>query len=324
MNPGKGMVVLAVVALLGMGMAQQKRVLRVADVQPENYPTVLGLKNIAETLKRSSGGRIELQVYPAGQLGDERSVIEQVKLGVIDMARVSASPMSQFNAKFGVLSMPFIFRDSVHMWKTLQGPIGRELLDGLQASGFIGLGYYDSGSRNFYTNKKPVRTVADLKDLRIRTQQSQVVLDMMEALGAKPVPMAFGEVYSALQTGAIDGAENNWPSYGPAGVRHYEVAKFFTLSGHSRVPEVIIFSKAVWDKLTPSDRLQIQQATTASIPVQVNAWNALEAQSRDAVLKAGAQVIRVNVREFQQAVQPVYKKYEKDFGDLIDRILKVQ
>jgi len=304
--------------------AQSKIVLRAADIQPETYPTVVGLKSMAEYLKRVSKGRIELQVFAGGQLGDERSTIEQTKLGVLDMVRTSAAPVAQSYAPMGVFSLPFLFRDSNHLWKVLNGSVGKELLAGLEGSGFVGLAYYDSGSRNFYTSKKPVRTVADLKGLRIRAQQNQVTLDMMEALGAKPVPLALGEVYSGLQTNAIDGAENNFPSYGPSGVRHYEVAKYYSLTGHTSVPEVVLMSKSRWDKLSRSDQLLIRQAALASVPVQVKAWNKLTNDSRAAVKKAGVTVVNVNRPEFQKAVQPVYDKYKSQFGTLVQRILNVK
>ena len=219
-------------ALLSFGAAQEIT-LRAADNQPEDYPTVVGLRAMADYLSENSDGRIQMEVFAGGQLGDERSTIEQTQLGVIDIVRTSTSPVGEFYAPMGVYSLPYIFRSEDHFVNVLQGEVGEELLAGLEEADLIGLAYYDSGSRNFYTTDTPIRSVEDLQGLRIRTQQSQVVLDMMELLGAEPVPMAFGEVYSSLQTGVIDGAENNFPSYGPFGVRHYEVAPYYTL-GRSR------------------------------------------------------------------------------------------
>lgn len=314
----------ATTALAPTALAQGKVVLRAADIQPENYPTVIGLKHMAETLKRTSAGRIDLQVFAGGQLGDERSTIEQTKLGVLDLVRVSAAPVAQAYTPMGVYNMPFLFRDSSHMWKVLNGTVGKELLAGLQGAGYVGLGYYDSGSRNFYTTRKPIKTVADLSGMRIRVQQNQVALEMMEALNAKPVPLSAGEVYSSLQTGAIDGAENNYPTFGPSGARHYEVAKHFSLSGHTSIPEVILMSKASWDKLSKADQKLVQDAATASVAVQRKAWNDLSKQSEEAVRKAGVTVTTVDKTAFQKAMQPVYDKYRKDYGDLIERILNVK
>ena len=311
---------LAVALLAGSTLAQQIT-LRAADNQPPTYPTVLGLMAMAEYLEFVSDGRIVMEVFPGGQLGDERSTIEQVQLGVIDIVRTSTSPVGEFYAPMGVFSLPFIFRDEAHMWKVVQGPIGRELLDGLRAADMVGLAYYDSGSRNFYTASTPIRSVADLQGLRIRTQQSQVVLDMMDALGADPVPLAFGEVYSALQTGVIDGAENNYPSFGPGGVRHYEVAPFFTENAHARVPEIVMISASTWDRLSAEDRALVREAALASVPVQAALWAALVEESREAVIAAGVEIITVDISEFQAAMAPVYEKYGPQFGDLLQRIL---
>ncbi|MBW6455369.1 MAG: TRAP transporter substrate-binding protein [Trueperaceae bacterium] len=309
-----------VLALVAGGFAQQI-VLRAADNQPPTYSTVKGLNHMAEVLEAISGGRITMEVFPGGQLGDERSTIEQVQLGVLDVVRTSTSPVGEFYAPMGVYSLPFIFRSEEHFWRVVQGPIGFELLEGLRAADMVGLAYYDSGSRNFYTANTPIRGVADLQGLRIRTQQSQVVLDMMEALGADAVPMAFGEVYSSLQTGVIDGAENNYPSYGPSGVRHYEVAPYFTENAHARVPEIVMISTATFDGLSAADQALVRQAALASVPVQAAAWAADVAASKTAVVEAGSEIITVDLAEFQAAMGPVYEKYGPVFGDLIQRIL---
>lgn len=315
---------LAALALLLSAAMAQDIVLRAADNQPDDYPTVQGLYFMADYLEAATDGRITLEVFSGGQLGDERSTIEQVQLGVIDMVRTSTSPVGEFYAPMGVFSLPYIFRGETHMWKVVNGPIGRELLDGLQEANLVGLAYYDSGSRNFYTTDTPVRSVADLSGLRIRTQQSQVVLDMMEALGAEPVPLAFEEVYSSLQTGVIDGAENNFPSYGPSGVRHYEVAPYFTLDGHARVPEVVMMSKSTWDGLDPADQMLIREAALASVTVQAALWDDLSNESREAVIEAGSEIITVDVSEFQDAMGPVYEEYGAAYGDLVDRILATE
>lgn len=316
--------VLLLTAALLMGVASAQQItLRAADNQPEDYPTVQGLKFMASYLDAATDGRIKMDVFSGGQLGDERSTIEQVQLGVIDIVRTSTSPVGEFYAPMGVYSLPYIFRDEVHMWKVVMGPIGRELLDGLKQADLVGLAYYDSGSRNFYTTAAagPIKSVADLKGKRFRTQQSEVVLDMMQALGAEPVPMAFAEVYSALQTGVIDGAENNFPSYGPFGVRHYEVAPNFTLDGHARVPEVVMISKSTWDKLAPADQELVREAALASIPVQAALWDDLSNKSRDAVIEAGSHIYTVDTTEFQNAMKPVYDKFGASYGDLVQRII---
>lgn len=299
----------------------QEIVLRAADNQPKDYPTVQGLYFMANYIEEVTDGRIVMEVYPGGQLGGERSTIEQVQLGVIDIVRTSTSPVGEFYPPMGVYSLPYIFRSEAHMWRVVQGPIGRELLNGLKEVGMVGLAYYDSGQRNFYTSEVPIRSVEDLEGLRFRTQQSAVVLDMMELFGAEGVPMAFEEVYTALQTGVIDGAENNFPSYGPFGVSHYQVAPYYTLDGHSRVPEVVIISEKTWNSLSPEDQQIIRNAAQASVALQAALWDELVNKSRKAVLEAGSEIIEVDVSEFQEAVQPIYEKYRAKYGDLIERIL---
>ncbi len=318
-----GVCVGAVFSLGSLGLAQELT-LRAADNQPDDYPTVLGLKAMAEYLSENSDGRIEMEVFSGGQLGDERSTIEQAQLGVIDIVRTSTSPVGEFYAPMGVFSLPYLFRDQAHFENVLQGEVGQELLKGLTQSDLLGLAYYDSGSRNFYTTEKPIRSVADLAGLRIRTQESQVVLDMMEALGADPVPLPFAEVYSSLQTGVIDGAENNFPSYGPDGVRHFEVAPYFTLDGHARVPEVVMISTTTWNRLSPEDQTLLREAAQVGAEVEFAAWAELEETSRQAVIEAGSEIIEVDVAEFQAAVAPVIEKYAAEYGDLVQRIKDTQ
>ncbi|WMT57634.1 TRAP transporter substrate-binding protein [Truepera radiovictrix] len=312
---------LALLALtLAAGAGAQEITLRAADNQPENYPTVVGLRAMADYLAENSDGRIQMEVFAGGQLGDERSTIEQAQLGVIDIVRTSTSPVGEFYTPMGVFSLPYLFRDEAHFVSVLEGDVGQELLEGLSEAGLVGLAYYDSGSRNFYTTQTPIRSVADLQGLRIRTQESQVVLDMMEALGADPVPLPFAEVYSALQTGVIDGAENNFPSYGPEGVRHFEVAPYYTLDAHARVPEVVMISSSTWAGLSPEDQALVREAAQASVPVQFEAWAELVERSRRAVEEAGSEIIEVDIAEFQAAVAPVLEQYSAVYGDLIRRI----
>lgn len=314
--------VLTPLALLALtaGVSAQEITLRAADNQPENYPTVVGLRAMADYLAENSDGRIQMEVFAGGQLGDERSTIEQAQLGVIDVVRTSTSPVGEFYPPMGVYSLPYLFRDEAHFVSVLEGDVGEELLAGLSEAGLVGLAYYDSGSRNFYTTETPVRSVEDLQGLRIRSQESQVVLDMMEALGAEPVPLSFGEVYSSLQTGVIDGAENNFPSYGPEGVRHFEVAPYYTLNGHARVPEVVMVSQSTLDRLSPEDQALVREAAQASVPVQFEAWAELTERSREAVEAAGSEIIEVDVAEFQEAVAPVLEQYAGEYGDLVQRI----
>lgn len=294
-------------------------VLKLAEVQPEDYPTTMGTKEFARLVEERTDGRYKIEVYAGGQLGDEKSTMEQVQLGSIDFVRTNANPLAEFSSDIGVFSMPYLFKNKDHMWNVLNGEIGDELLATLESSRMVGLAFYDSGERNFYNSKRPVQLPADLKGLKIRVQQSQMVIDLVEALGASATPMAYGEVYSGIQTGVIDGAENNFPSYYTT--NHYEVAKYLTLNAHSAVPEVLIGSKATWDKLSDEDKEIFRQAAKDSIAVQREAWDALVQESREAVIANGSEIVEItDFTPWRDAVQSIYDKYGADFQDIIDRI----
>ena len=229
--------VLAVIAVAASTLpaaAAPQMVLRLGETHVADYPTTRGDLEFSRLVEERTGGRIRIEVYHGKQLGEEKAVIEQVQFGAIDFTRVSISPLAAFAPAFDALQMPYLYRDEDHMWKVLNGPIGEEFLNSLEPADFVGLCWYDSGARNFYNSRREIKSVADLKGLKIRVQESKLMMGLVSALGAVPTPMPFGEVYSALQTGVIDGAENNWPSY--FSTSHYEVAKYFTLDGHTRVP----------------------------------------------------------------------------------------
>lgn len=305
------------------GSNQQQMVLKLAENQPEDYPTTIGDKEFARIVEEKTNGRIKIEVYAGGQLGDEKSVIEAVQMGGIDFARVNAQPLSDFDKKLRVLSLPYLFKSEDQKWKVLDGPIGDELLNSLTDSNMVGLAYYDSGARFFYNRKKEVKSPADLKGLKIRVQQSELMIGLVEALGASATPMAYSEVYNGLQTGVIDGAENNWPSY--YSTSHYEVAKYATLDNHSMTPEVVIVSKALWDKLSDADKQIIKDAAKASEEVQKKSWKEYEEKSIEAIKAKGNVITEISdLKPWQDAVKPVYDKYAGDLKDLIDKINAVQ
>lgn len=281
---------------------------RSADVHPADYPTVAAVNYMSTLIKERSGGRLSIRVYPSGSLGTERDNIEQLKIGALDMMRIHISPMNSVVPETLPVSLPFVFRSTEHMRKVLDGPLGDEILAAMESQGFVGLAFYDSGARSFYTAKKPIRTVADMKGIKVRVPQSDLFVDMIKALGANPTPMPLGEVYTALKTGIVDAAENNWPSYDSS--RHFEAAKYYNLSEHSHAPELLVFSKRAWDKLSKEDQALIRKAAKDSVPHMRKLWDEREAKARKTVEAAGSQVIKVDNRQaFVDAMKPVYAKF---------------
>ncbi len=290
-----------------------KYTFRLAETHPADYPTTLGDKKFAELVNERTKGRIKIEVFPSSQLGEEKAVIEQVQLGAIEFTRVSSSPLAEFNKAFGVFSLPYIFDNDAHMWKFLNGEAGTKMLDGLEKSKMKGLAYYSSGSRNFYT-KKPVTKVEDLKGMKIRVQQNKINMDLISSLGASATPMPYGEVFSGLQTGVIDGAENNSPSYLTA--NHYQAVKNFVLDGHQRVPEVLLISKVTWDKLSEEDRKIIKQAAIDSVATQRDLWEKFEKDSMEKLKANGVVVTEVtDVKPWQAAVKPVIDKHGENYKE---------
>lgn len=318
--------VCGLLAFFGFVSVSQQIVLRAADVHIRTYPTVQALLLMADYVWERSGGRIKIEVYEGGQLGDERSTIEQCIAGVIDIVRTATGPLEGFYPLIGVFSLPYIFRSETHMWSVLNGPLGRWLLEDMARAGIVGLAYLDAGARHFYATR-PITKPEDLVGLKIRTRQTETEIAMVAALGAIPVAMAFGEVYTALQTGVIDGAENNLPSYGPYGVRHYEVAKYICLDGHLRNPEVIIVSKVTWDRLSPEDRILLREAALSAATYQASLWDDYVEQTLAALRspEAGVTIISVDVSAFQAKMGPVYERFREKYntpkGNLIDLII---
>lgn len=298
-------------------------VLKAADTHPIDYPTVLGLLKMGELLDEWTDGRITIEVYPSKQLGEEKETIEQVQLGALDIVRTSVGPVGTIVPELSVLSLPYIFRSAEHCYKVVDGPIGDELLALCEPHGFVGLGWYGSGQRSFYNTKRPIRSVEDLEGLKFRVMQNPVFVDMVDALGASATPMAYGEVYTALSTGVIDGAENNYPSFYTS--NHYEVAGYYTQDEHLRVPEIILMSKKVYDTLSPEDQQLIKKAAAESVPYQREQWDLMAAESRKKMEDAGVEIITdIDKTPFINAMAPVYAKHAAELGPWIERIQAVK
>lgn len=296
-------------ALLGAAALScaQAAEFRSADIHnSDDYPTVAAVKHMSQYLEQKSGGKYKIKVFNKGALGTEKETIDQVKIGALEMTRVNISPMNAVCAKTQVPTMPFLFSSIEHMRKSLDGPVGEEILKSCEDQGFVGLAFYDSGARSLYA-KKPIRTVADVKGMKVRVQQSDLWVALVGAMGGNATPMPFGEVYTGLKTGLIDAAENNIPSYDS--VKHYESAKYYSRTEHSMAPEMLLMSKIVWDKLPKAEQDMVRAAAKESVAFQRKKWDEQETKSLAAVKAGGAEIIDVDKKSFQAVMGPVYDKF---------------
>ena len=320
-----GLLASAAFALSAYGAAAQELVLRSSDTHPDGYPTVAAVQEMGRLIEERTGGRICVEVFHSAQLGEEKDTIEQTRFGVIDLNRISMAPFNGLIPETAIMSLPYLFRDEDHLHAVLDSEIGQEILDLFTAHDLIALAYYDPGARSFYNSVKPIESVEDLQGMKFRVIQSDVFVDMVAALGATATPMPYGEVYSAIETGVIDGAENNFPSYESSG--HYEVAKYYTLDEHMMVPEVLVMAKSTWDKLTPEDQEIVRQAAKDSVPFNREKWAERVAQSEEKVRAAGVEIIEdIDKEPFVAAMGPVYEKYANtpELESLVERIRAIE
>src|ERR1700758_1899085 len=306
-------------------MAQQKLALKASDVHPAGYPTVAAVESLGKKLEAATNGRLSVQMFASMQLGGEKEAIEQAQLGAIQLARVSVGTLGPVIDDLNVFNLPFLFRDTAHMQKVIDGDIGSELLDKVSnndKAGLIGLCWMDAGARSVYTIKKPVHTIADLKGLKIRVIGNPMFVDMMNALGGNGVAMGYDQVFSALQTGVVDGAENNPPSF--VFDNHYQVAKNYTLTEHLIVPEILVFSRKTWDSLSKDDQALIRNFGREAQAEERVFWADYEKQAMDKARSGGVQIVEtIDKQPFQDAVKPVWDKYGPRFSELVKRIQAV-
>ena len=306
--------------------AQQKLVLKATDVHPLGYPTVEAVVRMGKKLEAATGGRLSIQMYPSMQLGGEKEMIEQAQVGALAMARISVGPMGPLVPELNVFNLPFMFRDDAHMEKVIDGPIGDELLKKLSdhaTAGLIGLCWMNAGTRNVYNSKKPVRSLDDLKGLKIRMMGNPVFVDTMNALGGNGVAMGFDQLVNAMQTGVVDGAENNYPSYATG--QHFRYAKYYSLTGHLMIPEILVFSKRTWQTLPPDDQALITKFAKEAQQEERKLWYEMEKKSIQQIKEAGVDIIEIpDKKPFQDAVKPVWDKYGAQHAALIKRIQDVK
>jgi tripartite ATP-independent transporter DctP family solute receptor len=308
-----------VFAFCGVMVAQAQMVLKLSEIHAKGYPTELADEEFARLVDTYTKGQIKVDVFPGGQIsGDEKVVIEQVKIGAIAIARVSSGALGSFNAQLNVFALPFIFDSKAHMWAFLNGAAGQKMLADLAPSGFVGLCWYDGGARSFYANY-PLNTIADLKGKKFRVMPNAILVKMVEAMGASAVPMAAGQVFSAIQTGVIDGAENNAPSL--ISFNHYQVAKYYMLDEHLRLPEVLFMSKMVWDKLSKEQQAAIRKAAGETVDFQRKKWDAYEIEALNKIKAEGEIVVEVkDPTPFKNAVKQLLAAESPQFAETLKAI----
>ena len=318
------MVLIVITAFLLTGKKETvpEYIFTYAENQTKDYPTTLGALKFAELVEERTEGRIRIQVKAEGVMGSESEVIRQMQYGGIDFARISIAQLSDFIPQMNVLQLPYLYKDSSHMWRVLDGEIGERFLEYSEGYDLIGLSWYDAGARNLYCSVKPIRTLEDIQGLRIRVQEAKMMSDMITALGAVPVQIPYDQVYAALERNQVDGAENNWPSYET--MQHYEVAGYYTVDEHIRIPEMQICAKHTWAQLSEDDRQIITECARESALYERQLWTERERQARENALKNDAQEIYLTAEEkekFREAMMPVYEQFYADYGEDIEQIL---
>ena len=298
----------------------ETRTIKLAHSLDVNHSVHQAMVKMGEDLVKISGGKMELEIYPSQQLGTERECIELLQIGSLDMTKVSVGVMENFAPRMKVFGLPFLFRDKAHSFQVLDGPIGQELLDEGTKYWIKGLAYYDAGSRSFYTKDKPVKSPEDLKGLKIRVMESVTAVDMVNSLGGSATPISWGELYTSLQQGVVDGAENNPPSFYLS--RHYEVCKYFSLDEHTVLPDVLIIGTHLWDKLTEQEKEWMQEAVAKSVVYQRKLWAEAEKEALEEVQKAGVEIIYPDKTLFSSKIETVYSglKENEDMYNLVKRI----
>jgi len=317
-------VVWLVVGLCGSARAVDRPevVLKLGHGLDTEHPVHKAMMFMAEKVRERSGGRMQVQVFPGEQLGNEKECIEALQLGYLAMTKTSSAPLEGFVPKMRVFGIPYLFRDADHLWKVLNGPVGKEILLAGESKRLRGLCYYDAGARSFYA-KRPINEPSDLEGMKIRVQNSIMSMKMVQAMGGSPTPVPWGELYTALDQGVVDGAENNAPSFRTS--RHYEVCPYYCLDEHTCLPDVLVISTRVWNKLSPEQQRVLQEAADESVAYQRKIWAEAELTDLQTVQEQGAKIVRPDKVPFRESVRPVWKEFEgTEIGELIRRIQEVQ
>ena len=310
--------------LSGCGRRLGPGLLTSVDTHPDGYPTVEGVRRFGDLLRERTDGRLDLRIYAGGQLGNERDTLEITTFGGIDFNRVNLAPLNSIEPLTVVAALPFIFETTEHMRSVVDGEIGDEILASLERHGLIGLCFYDSGARSFYNTRGPIETPADMAGLKLRVPGSDLYIDMVRSLGADAVPMPLDEVYQSLAQGVIDGAENNWPSFESG--RHFEVARYYSLTRHLLAPEVFVMSKATWDDMSADDRTLVKQSARDSVPYMRELWDAQVEKSMQIIMSSGVEVNEVDPAPFAEAMTGMWEANltTPEQRALVERILSAR
>lgn len=307
----------------GIAISAQAKEWKGWNIHVAGYPNTVAMDKFAELLDEKSGGKITLKMYHSGTLGSQPDAIEQVRIGGLEIANFNMGPIGPIVPEANVVSLPFIFKNTDHMWRVLEGKAGEMINAGLAKKGLVSLAWYDAGSRSFYNSKKPITQPADVKGMKVRVMNNDLYSGMISALGGNPSPMAFSEVYQSLKTGVVDGAENNWPSY--ESTSHYEVAGFHSNSQHLIIPEILAINAEVWNGLSEADKKIVKEAAKESAELQHKLWKEREKASREKVIAAGVKANEIPDKSaFQAAMKPVYDKYLSQNADLVPLVELIQ
>jgi len=302
--------------------AESEIVLKLGHGLDITHPVHKAMVYMAERVREKSSGRMKVEIFPNEQLGNEKECIEALQLGYLAMTKTSTAPMEGFVPRMKIFGIPYLFRDAEHFWKVLKGPLGKELLIAGESKRLRGLCYYDAGARSFYA-KKEIHSPADLKGMKVRVQNSIMSMKLVEAMGGSPTPIPWGELYTALDQGVVDAAENNPPSFRTS--RHYEVCKYYILDEHTRLPDILIISTRVWDSLSPESQQILQEAVDESVEYQRKIWAEAEEKDMKKVQDAAVKIIRPDKQPFRASVKSVWDEFEgTDIGELIKQIQEVK
>ncbi len=305
----------------GCAEISDTKYLKLAHGLDATHPVHRGMEYMAERLAEKSEGKLQIEIYPAQQLGTQRQALELLQIGSLAMTKASGAVMESFSPKIKVLSLPYIFKGRDHGYRVQDSEVGKDLLLESEKFWLRGLGYFDAGQRSFYTKDKPVESPKDLEGLKIRVQESVTAMDLVRSLGAAPTPISYGELYTALQQGVVDGAENNPPSFYTS--RHYEICKYYSLNEHTAVPDILVIGTVAWNRLTPQEQIWLQEAADEAIAFQRKLWVEAEQEALDAVQAAGVTILRPDKSTFMEMTKGLLEEY-KDDQEMFEVIQKIQ